>query len=100
LRIYNCPAFTGENFTYSGSDLRIYNCPAFTGDGKWKYCLHENGIMDIGCKTMPIHDWVNFFENSTKTFETRRGTSQFEAIKKGFYVMKSFYEKYYENRKN
>jgi hypothetical protein len=31
LRIYNCPAFTGENFTYSGSYLTIYNCPAFTG---------------------------------------------------------------------
>jgi hypothetical protein len=48
--------------------------------------------VSIGCKTMTIEDWVEWFENSTEEFETPRNTPEFKMIRAHFYAVKAYVE--------
>jgi hypothetical protein len=58
---------------------------------KWSHSIIGDKI-SIGCKEFTIEEWVNFFENSTQEFETKRDTQDFKQIRAVFYSYKAYIE--------
>jgi len=55
---------------------------------KWNISIIDENIK-IGCKIKSINDWDVFF-NSTKEYETKRGTEEFKKIQAVFECYKTY----------
>jgi hypothetical protein len=58
---------------------------------KWSHSIIGDKVK-IGCKEFTIECGVDFFENSTKEYETKRDTQDFKQIKAVFYAYKAYLE--------
>ncbi len=72
----------------SADNKKLAYLPIFC---KWSHSIIGDKIK-IGCKEFTIEEGVQFFENSTEKYETKRDTQDFKQIRAVFYAYKSYLE--------